>query len=410
MKNNFKNNDLSSSVNNSNSLNNSFESYPRNFKFINRKRKVTYIGNNIFHKINKIQKRQDKTNQKLDLILFYIKSKMLGEYEYNISHYDFCIPTLNKFNIKINDNENKEEKDLNIKDDFGVITIIKKEPYNPPENIYRKEIKKEKDNKNNSTGNLNQIINDFLYQNKNEKSNQEEDEHNNKKRDNINNNFDDNIFKNNDNNNNNKINDNINNESPGIKKEIENNKILNNKNANIFDDINKNINSLLNNLNKSYKKDIDLNKYKFEPKKDINSNINKNINDSNKNDLIILNNEKNDIINNCNKDEIKEETKNNENFEDNFENNENININEERKNMDNNLKEEEKEAEKKSENYQSDTMSVKSMPSSSSSGKKSNQGSSRKIRGFNFRNNIKIKKYNGKKFGSSSSSNEKEKK
>ena len=50
MKNNFKNNDLSSSVNNNNSLNNSFESYPRNSKFINRKRKVTYIGNNIFHK------------------------------------------------------------------------------------------------------------------------------------------------------------------------------------------------------------------------------------------------------------------------------------------------------------------------------------------------------------------------
>ena len=75
MKNNFKNNDLSSSVNNNNSLNNSFESYPRNSKFINRKRKVTYIGNNIFHKINKSKKTKIRqTKIRFNIILYQIKN------------------------------------------------------------------------------------------------------------------------------------------------------------------------------------------------------------------------------------------------------------------------------------------------------------------------------------------------
>ena len=413
MSNIFKNNDLFSSISNNNSFY-SFESKPRKFKLINKKRKGTYIGNNIFHKINKIQKSQNKANQKLDLILSLIKSKILGEYEYNIYHYDLCIPKLNKSYKKIKEKENKEENDLNIKDDFGLITTIKKEPYNPSANIYRKKLKKESDNKNNSTGNLSQIIDDFLYENKKEKNNYKDNENNNKD-DNIYNNLD-NESKNNCKNNDNKNKDIINND---IKDEIEennilNNNIFNNKNVNIFDDINKNINSLLNNLNKSYKKDIDLNKYKFESKKEINSYINNNLKANSKKDLIELNNDKNDIINNCDKVEIKEETKKiekDENFEDynNIKNNENININEERKNMDNNFNEDEKEMERKTENCQSDSLSVKSIISNSSA-KKSNQGSSRKIRGFNFKNNIKIKKYNGKKFDPSSSTNDKENK
>ena len=42
--------------------------------------------------------------------------------------------------------------------------------------------------------------------------------------------------------------------------------------------------------------------------------------------------------------------------------------------------------------------------SSNSASKKSNKSSARKIRGFNFRNKINIKKYNGNKFENNSSS------
>ena len=85
---------------------------------------------------------------------------------------------------------------------------------------------------------------------------------------------------------------------------------------------------------------------------------------------------------------------------------ENININQEIDNKEiyenkNNINNEnDKEYERKLDNSQSDTISVKSLASNTSA-KKSNQSSSRKIRGFNFRNNIKIKKYNGSKYDSS---------
>ncbi len=53
-------------------------------------------------------------------------------------------------------------------------------------------------------------------------------------------------------------------------------------------------------------------------------------------------------------------------------------------------------------------MSVHSFISNSSA-KKSKQGTSKQIRGFNFRNNINIKKYNGK-YNSISSNNDNKKK
>ena len=239
MKNYTKNiiNDLSSSTDSKNSFY-SYDYWQKNNKLINRKRKNIYLGKskNIYNKINKIQKNQNNTNKKLDLILYIIKSKLLGEYDYNynITHYDFCIQK----EIK-----NKEENDLNIKDDFGDIKAIKKDPYNPSNNIYKKKIQKNYNNikKNDleNSGNLSQIINDFLYQNKNDKNNNEDNENNNIDNNNKDNNVDNNI--NNDGNNNFNINkDNINLKS-------------NNNNNQIFDDINNHINLLLNNLN-NYRK------------------------------------------------------------------------------------------------------------------------------------------------------------
>ena len=189
------NNELSFSTNKDDSFY-SFQSYPRNYKFINRKRNGIYIGNNIFHRRNKIQKNQNKANKKLDLLLSIIKSKLVGEYDYNISHYDFCIYETNKSNI-LNEIKTKEENDLNIKDDFSLIGAIKKEPYNPSNNIYKKKLQKIYDGKNNNisnenNGNLNQIINDFLNENKNEKNKNDENVDNNLNIKNDNNNIENN--------------------------------------------------------------------------------------------------------------------------------------------------------------------------------------------------------------------------
>ena len=400
-------NEITSSTNKDDSFY-SFQSYPRNYKFIHRQKNGIYIGNKIFHKINKIQKNQINTNKKLDLILSIIKIKLLSEYDYNISHYGFSIYKQNKSNI-LNEIKTKEDNDLNIKDDFGVIASIKKEPYNPSNNLYKIKLQKIYDNKNNNTsiennGNLSQIINDFLNENKNEKNNNGENGNNN-----INNGNDyANNIENNINGFNNNIN--INNENFDIKKEIKKNIIIKNSNDKLFDDFNNNINSLLNNLNKPFKKDIDLNKYKFE----LNENNNINNNGDGIND--ILNVEKKDIVNKSDKMELRDliniKEKNSNMIEkDNFQN---ININEEKMNMDNNINkilknENEKELEKRFDNSQSDNISVKSNQSTSSA-KKSNQSSSRKIRGFNFKNNIKMKKYNANKFNSISSPNNNQKK
>ena len=54
------------------------------------------------------------------------------------------------------------------------------------------------------------------------------------------------------------------------------------------------------------------------------------------------------------------------------------------------------------DNSECDSISVKSSSSNSSS-KKSNRSSAKKIRGFNFRNKINIKKYSGTKSENDSS-------
>ena len=88
---------------------------------------------------------------------------------------------------------------------------------------------------------------------------------------------------------------------------------------------------------------------------------------------------------------------------------ENININEEINNKENNENnnENEKEYERKFDNSQSDNVSIQSIVSNNSA-KKSNQSTaSKKIRGFNFRNNIKIRKYSGKYNTSNNDNNKK---
>ena len=169
------------------------------------------------------------------------------------------------------------------------------------------------------------------------------------------------------------------NNKPQIKKEDKTNL----KNVRTFWDINNiNINSLLNNENKIFKNEINLNKYKFEAN-DIKYN-----NDGNENEI-----KDNNVIKESNKNANKEEIEENIIFD--KENIGNININEEiNKKGDNgggtNV-EEEKEIEARLDISQSDRMSVNSL-GINSSGKKSNHSSSRKIRGFNFRNKIEIKK------------------
>ena len=78
------------------------------------------------------------------------------------------------------------------------------------------------------------------------------------------------------------------------------------------------------------------------------------------------------------------------------------NINEEINNKENNEKNLNIEESQKIENSQNDSISINSN-SSNSSAKKSNKSTSKKIRGFNFRNKINMKKYKGNKSERSSS-------
>ena len=177
------------------------------------------------------------------------------------------------------------------------------------------------------------------------------------------------------------------------------------KNVRTFGDINTiNINSLLNSESRAFKNEINLNKYKFEAN-DINNN---NISNGNDNGNEINDSNKiNEIKTNGDKKEVEENVIiDNERIG-------NININEEiNKKGDNDggaNADEEKEIENKLDISQSDKMSVNSL-ATNSSGKKSNHSSSRKIRGFNFRNKIEIKKYSQNKFTPSSSNNNYQKK
>ena len=403
---NFKKNNESFSSSNHDSFYSS-EFIPQHYKIMNRKR-TRFSKKILFHKLNDIRKKQSNTNKKLDIILSIIKSKILGEYDYNIAHYDFYIQS------SINDNKeqeikNKEDNDFNIKDEFDHIETIKKNPYSSSTNVYKKRLKKINNNSLNTSSNLKQILNDFLYQNKNGKNIDKEDNNNlliNNGNENIGNN----------NNNEHIETTDINNliltkDNNDIKEKNKNDNPILIKNIKTFSEIN-DINSLKNNFNNSLKNDLDLNKYKFETK-NINSNGNIIDNNNNNNNNYINNNNilKNNLNDINNKIEINNQNKieeNNNNID--IEKIENININEEVNNKENNenKKENEKYYEKKVDNSQSDNMSVHSFISNSSA-KKSKQGTSKKIRGFNFRNNINIKKYNDK-YNNISSNNDNKKK
>ena len=388
----IKNNDLSSSINNNDSFN-SLE-LPKNHKILNRKHSRIYSGRNIYRKISKIQKSQNNANIKLDILLSIIKSKILGEYDYNISHYELSFHSTSNVNDVLNENKEKEDNDFNIKDDFSPIESIKKEPISSINNEYKKKSNNIKNN--NSIGNLKDIINDFILENKNGKNNI---------------NFNDNDIRdnnmNNNGNENNEINEdksnNINPDDYNIKHNFKKEDKSHIKNVKTFGDIDSiNINSLLNNENRTFKNEINLNKYKFEAN-DMNNNNKSNANGNEINDNNIIN----EIRNNVDKNEGEENVIiNNESIG-------NININEEiNKKGDNDggvNVEEEKEIEAKLDTSQSDKMSVNSL-ATNSSGKKSNHSSSRKIRGFNFRNKIEIKKYSQNKFSPSSSNNNYQKK
>ena len=157
---NFKKNNESFSSSNHDSFYSS-EFIPQHYKIMNRKR-MRFSKKILFNKLNDIRKKQSNTNKKLDIILSIIKSKILGEYDYNIAHYDFYIQS------SINDNKeqeikNKEDNDFNIKDEFDHIETIKKNPYSSSTNVYKKRLKKINNNSLNTSSNLKQIINYFLY-------------------------------------------------------------------------------------------------------------------------------------------------------------------------------------------------------------------------------------------------------
>ena len=362
-----------------------------NHKNINRKRWRLYEGKNIIRRIKKIQKNQNSTNKKLDLILSIMKSKLLGEHDYKITHHDLIIYNENK-------NKKKEKKELD--DSIVNDEDSPRKEKQRPKNLFGKKMKI---NSLDISGNLNLMIHDFLNQNNND-----------------NNQNDDNI-KNNNNNiieNNNIDNNNIDNISNGYNEEQKDisqndnmkNSIKSDKISEEIKTINNNINSLLNNLSKIGRNEIDLNKYKFEPNtnttdindikdnKSIENQNNDNEKKSNDVDLLLNQNKpETEIINNP-----EQKSESNDNKENKI--NENININDEI-----NIKEKDDKCDGNKEEdtiSQSDAKSVQSSVSNASSARKSthNQNSSRKIRGFNFRNNIKIKKYNGNKIESDSSS------
>ena len=340
---NFRNKYIFSSVNENNFY--SLDLQTSHQKIINKKRNRDENKSTIIEKINKLESNQNLTNNKLDIILSILTSKLLGKNEFQISHYDLCLIPKNKKEKEKEEMEIKEDNDVNINDEFEEEHIyqINKKPHFNSNNLDRKnlinEIFDKSTNINNissGNGNLKEMINDFLYQKKKKKTINENNTQNNEK----------NILENDiEDNNKNIENENINDEEKDkIKdeKNIKNNLIMNPE-----------------------KKSLDLNKYKFES----------------------------DIVDKEEEKQISEKDKL-----------ENININEEINNKENNENNLITEESKKFENSQCDSVSVNSN-SSNSSAKKSNKSSAKKIRGFNFRNKINIKKYNGNKSERSSSQN-----
>ena len=176
-----------------------------------------------------------------------------------------------------------------------------------------------------------------------------------------------------------------------------------NKDNNILEKRSINDNLKIDSENKISKSNIDLNKYKIEideniKDNDMNTNIDKIIDNGINNINEIINKENNNINSNFNKkEEIEDEINNSDKDK-----TENININQEiiniNKESENNINNLITEESKKSDNSSYDSLSVSS--------KKSNKSTSKKIRGFNFRNKINIKKYidNKSELNSSSSS------
>ena len=76
---NIKNNELSYSNNNDSF--NSFEFHSQKNNILKKKRTRIYSGKNIYSKMNKIQKVQNITNKKFELLITLFKSKLLGEYD-----------------------------------------------------------------------------------------------------------------------------------------------------------------------------------------------------------------------------------------------------------------------------------------------------------------------------------------
>ena len=372
----------------------SLELKPSNAKIM-KKKKINLVNEaEIIEKINNLESNQNLTNNKLDLILSILTCKLLGKNDFKISHYDLCLIKQNNKKIK------NKKKEIEIKDDADIyiddeleeehISKINYEPHFNSNNLDSKILLNEKGNKsininNISSGNdnLKEMINDFL--NQNEKNINENIEQNNEE----------NIKDNEKLNKPEKLeNENVNNIN------IDNEKEYMNKEEKI-------INSKVKKCSKI--NSIDLNKYKIETdiiNKDevdncnvMKENIETKINNSVDNINDIINKENNNINSNFKKEKEKNNESNNNSEKDKLEN---ININEEINNKENNEKNLNIEESQKIENSQNDSISINSN-SSNSSAKKSNKSTSKKIRGFNFRNKINMKKYKGNKSERSSS-------
>jgi hypothetical protein len=161
-------------------------------KIINKKRNREENRQTLIEKINKLELNQNLANNKLDVILSILSSKLLGKNDYKISHYDLCLIQKNqKENIKEKEEmEIKEDNDVNINDELEEEHIyqINKEPHFNSNNLDKKNLFNEIFNNNinvNNTSsgndNLKEMINDFLYQNQNEKTINENNTQNNEK-------------------------------------------------------------------------------------------------------------------------------------------------------------------------------------------------------------------------------------
>jgi hypothetical protein len=111
-------------------------------KIINKKRNRDENRQTLIEKINKLELNQNLTNNKLDVILSILSSKLLGKNDYKISHYDLCLIQKNqKESVKEKEEmEIKEDNDVNINDEFEEEHIyqINKKPHFNSNNLDRK--------------------------------------------------------------------------------------------------------------------------------------------------------------------------------------------------------------------------------------------------------------------------------